>query len=89
MEVQSGAEEPKQNGSQAEHREQAGGQGYIFHCTTATEAECLERALFGAPKKQLQQNLMQDSIQEGSNPFLYSTGTQKGMRPFKALSGQR
>ena len=44
-----------------------------------------KRALFGAPKKQLQQ--MQDSIQEGSKLFLYNTGTQKVMGPFKALSG--
>ena len=52
---QSGGEEPKKKGSQAKHQVQTGGQGYIFHCTKATDAECLERALFGAPKKQLQQ----------------------------------
>ena len=84
---QSGAEEPKKEGSQAKHHEQAGGQGYIFHCTKAPAAECLERALFGAPKKQLQQ--MQGSIQEGSTLFLYNTGTQKVLGPFTALSGPR
>ena len=82
---QSGAEEPKKEESQARHQEQAGGQGYIFHCTKATEAECLERALFGAPTKQLQQ--MQGSIQEGPELFLYNTGTQKVVGAFKALSG--
>ena len=84
---QSGAEEPKKEGSQAKHQEQAGGQGYIFHCTKATEAECSERALFGAPKKQLQQ--MQGSIQEGSKLFLYNTGTQRVLGPFTALSWPR
>ena len=83
--LQGETEEPKKKESQAEHQEQADGQGCISHCTKATEAECLERALFGAPKKQLQQ--MQGSIQEGSKLPLYSTGTHRGLGPFTALSG--
>ena len=45
---------------------------------------CLRRALFRAPKKELQK--MQNSIQRGPSPFLYNTGSQ-GRRRSWAGSG--
>ena len=58
--------------------------GYLFHCTRQTEAECLERMLFGAPEKDMQG--MKDQIKVGSTVFLYNTSTRAVMGPYTATS---
>ena len=58
--------------------------GYMFHCTKQTEAECLERMLFGAPARDMQG--MKEQITVGSTVFLYNTGTRAAMGPYTATS---
>ena len=57
--------------------------GYMFHCTRQTEAECLERMLFGAPEKDMQMTKQQ--VKVGLAVFLYSTETRIVMGPFVAM----
>ena len=56
--------------------------GYMFNCTRQTEAECLERMLFGAPEKDMLK--MKGQIKVGSAVFLYNTDTGAVMGPFAA-----
>ena len=56
----------------------------MLHCTRRTEAECLERMLFGAPEKDMQR--MKEQIKLGSTVFLYNTSTRAVMWPYTATS---
>ena len=57
--------------------------GYMFECTDQTEAECLERMLFGAPKIRLPE--MKEHIKVGSTVFLYNKEAKVVMGPYSAI----
>ena len=58
--------------------------GCMFHCTEQTEAECLEKMLFGAPAGAI--TVMKRQIKVGSTVFLHNTGTKVVMGPYTAVS---
>ena len=58
--------------------------GYMLCCTNQTEAECIRRMLFGAPKEHWQR--MQKHIEVGSAVGLHNKDTQVVMGPYVAVS---
>ena len=61
--------------------------GFLWVCTDGTEAECLEKGLFGGATNLKTKNRAGDFIARGTPCFLYNITSKKLRGPYAALTG--